>query len=160
MENEKELPEHQEKQHHEDYTPPVFEKKALELLKKCKDITLTSVSEEGYPRTCYLARIAYDSYYEVYVSTGKDGTKVRHFTKNPKASVCYRVDGNSVTLSGDVSFVTDLKTKKRFWAPWMEKFFPDGAESEEFCVLKFTGTEATFWINHEFLRDYKITPQK
>lgn len=41
--------------------------------------------------------------------------KVTHFENNPKASVCCFRGGDSVTLIGNVSFVTDRETLKNFW---------------------------------------------
>lgn len=139
-------------------TKQEFEKKALELLGNCNDAVLTSVSEDGYPRSCMLGVVGRDSYYEIFFTTGSSGTKVRHFKNNPKASVCYVAGPDSVTLTGEVTIVSELAEKKRFWQDWMVEHFPeDGAESEEFCVLKFTGKEATFWIEHNFLRDEPVS---
>lgn len=138
-------------------TKQEFEQKATELLDKCSDAVLTSVSEDGYPRSCMLGVVARDSYYQMYFTTGTSGTKVRHFKNNPKASVCYVSGPDTVTLTGEVTFITELAEKKKYWQNWMSEHFPpEGAESEEFCVIKFTGKEATFWIEQNFLRDEPI----
>lgn len=133
-----------------------FEAKAFEMAKKCGECVLSSITEEGYPRSCMLSMLNPENYYTMYFSTGLDGVKTRQFRKNSKASVCYVVGNDSVTLVGDVDFVTDIETKKKCWSDWMFEYFPGGPATEEFCVLRFVGKEATFWIEHEFLRDEPV----
>lgn len=132
-----------------------LEEKALELLKNCNDAVLTTMGENGYPRSCMLGVIGFDDYKTIYFSTGY-GTKARHLKSNSKASVCYVVGPDSVTLSGDAEIIDDIDEKKRVWHDWMINIFPKGAEDENYCLIKFTGKEATFWINQVFERDKQI----
>lgn len=78
-------------------------KKAGNLLNNCNEITLASVNEVGYPRVCVLSKTKSESIKKVYVSTGMDSKKVKHFQENPKAGVCVWKDGNSITLTGNVA---------------------------------------------------------
>lgn len=133
-----------------------FQSEALKLIAECGDCTLTSVSEDGFPRTCFMGIMGYDSFSEVYISTGYEGTKVRHFKANNKASLAYRKDGDSVTLVGTVEFITDRAQKERFWFDWMYDHFPNGVDDENYCLIKFTGKVATYWIQNQFLRDDPI----
>lgn len=127
-----------------------LKKSAQELLESCGDVTVASVNEEGYPRICVVAKLKSEGFQTIYFSTGSSGTKTRHFRKNPKSSVCYYKDGNSVTLVGEVEIVEDMNIKKSLWFDWMIEHFPGGVTDSENCVLKFTGKEATVWIDKNF----------
>lgn len=133
-----------------------FQEEAGKIIEKCNDAVLTSVGEDGYPRSCFMGIMGYDSFSEIYFSTGANGTKVRHFKQNAYASVTYKDGADSVTLVGEVEIITDPAMKQRFWGDWMLEHFPKGVNDYNYCLLKFTGTEATYWINHEFLRDEPI----
>ena len=41
------------------------------------------------------------------------------------------------------------------WGDWMLDHFPGGVEDPEYCVLKFTSTSATYWIDNVFVKDQK-----
>jgi general stress protein 26 len=63
--------------------------KAAELLAKCEEITLASINENGYPRICVMSKTKSEGIRKVWVSTSLSSVKVKHFTANPKASVCF-----------------------------------------------------------------------
>lgn len=133
-----------------------FRAESLRILEKCEEAVLTSVSPQGFPRACYLSIIGHKNFNKIYFSTGVSGTKVSHFRQNNKASVCYRLGADSVTLSGTVKIITDRSVKEKMWQDWMINYFADGVDDKEYCLLEFTGTEATYWIDHKYLRDDKI----
>ena len=127
-----------------------LKKSAAALLEACGEITVASVNENGYPRICVVSKLKSVGFSEVYFSTGTNGTKTRHFLKNPKSSVCYYKDGNSVTLIGEMTVSDDMKIKEELWQDWMIAHFVAGVNDPEYCVLKFTGKEATVWIDNVF----------
>ncbi len=127
-----------------------LEKKAEVLLQYCPVIILNSVTDEGYPRGCALVKIANDGFKKIYVSTGSLSNKVTHFRKNPKAGICYTMGADGVTLIGNVRIIDDFSEKEPFWQDWMKEHFPLGAKDPSFCVLEFTTSEATFWIEKIF----------
>ncbi len=53
--------------------------------------------------------------YFVSSKRSKLNGKVTHFENNDKASVCYSLGGDSVTLIGRVEFVTDRELQGRVW---------------------------------------------
>lgn len=126
-------------------------KKAAALLSNCSEITLSSVNENGYPRICVLSKTKADGIKKVWCSTGLSGTKVKHFNENPKASVCFWKDGNSVTLVGKVIVKTDREIREEMWLDWFIDHFPGGIDDPEYCILEFTAEEATLWIDGEFI---------
>lgn len=133
-----------------------FHKEALRILEDCTDAVLTSVSEDGFPRSCYLSIIGHDGFENIYFSTGTNGTKVRHFKSNNKASVCYSNGTDGITLVGTVEIVEVIETKKKYFHDWMLNYFKDGVADKEYCLLKFTAIEGTFWIDQEFLCNEKL----
>lgn len=128
-----------------------IEEKAASMLQRCETVNLASVSMEGYPRPVPMARISSKGFSTVWLTTGKDSLKVKHFLENPKAGLSYFENGNSVVLTGDVEVITDLETKKQFWIDWFIEYFPNGFEDTNYCLLKFKATYATFWIDKEFI---------
>ena len=102
-----------------------IEDKANELIKKCDVVMLTSINEKGYPRTCVLAIAKAEGFSDVYFITSKRSPingKVTHFENNPKASVCYFLGGDSVTLIGNIEFVEIEKHRNLFGVSSIEDF--------------------------------------
>ena len=141
-----------------------LEQKADELVSRCELATLTSVNENGYPRTCLLAVAKADGFSEVYFVTSKRSAingKATHFENNPKASVCFFSGGDSLTLVGRVEFVTDRALQEQVWKETDRRFFKNGIDDPKFRLLKFRTMEATFWIDGKFRTcKYKLTEEK
>lgn len=130
-----------------------LEDKACELIKKCDVATLTSINEKGYPRTCVMSIAKAEGFSDIYFVTSKRSEingKATHFEKNSKASVCYFLGGDSVTLIGDVQFIEDRATMENIWNETDRRFFKKGIDDPKFRLLKFHTTEATFWIEGKF----------
>ena len=125
--------------------------KAAALLGGCGEIALASVNENGYPRICVLSKTKSDGIKKVWCATGLSGTKTRHFNVNPKASVCFWKDGNSVTLVGKVTVQTDRQAREEMWSDWFIEHFPGGMDDPNYCILEFSAEQATLWIDGEFI---------
>jgi general stress protein 26 len=123
---------------------------AAELLQKSEVLTLASINEEGYPRICAMANIKSEGIRTIWMATGTSSKKTGHFRKNPKASICAYAGGDSLTLLGNVSVISDKSVKQSLWQDWFIKHFPKGAEDPEYCVLKFEALEATIYIDEMF----------
>lgn len=126
-------------------------KKASEMLEKCNEIILASVSENGYPRACVISRIKSEGIRKIWAATGLSSVKVRHFKACPKASACFYRNGNSVTLVGKVSVIQDPAIKAEMWIDWFIEHFPGGIDDPNYCILEFEADEATLWIDKEFI---------
>lgn len=126
-------------------------KKAGELLCKSSEVTLASVSENGYPRVCVLSKIKSEGVRKFWVATGSVSRKVSHFKENPKAGACFYSGGNSVTLVGKVSIIQDPAVKAEMWLDWFIEHFPGGIDDPNYCVLCFETEEATLWMDCEFV---------
>ena len=124
--------------------------KAEELLAKCDVVTLASINEEGYPRVCVISKIKTEGIRTVWMATGTNSTKTTHFRQNPKASLCYYLGGDSVTLLGQIEIVHDAIIKQELWQDWFIAHFPKGASDPEYCILRFNAHQATCWIEQCF----------
>ena len=130
-----------------------LEEKANALIEKCEVATLTSINEKGYPRTCLLSIARAEGFSDIYFVTSKRSDingKATHFEKNPKASVCYFLEGDSVTLIGNVEFIEDRQIQEAVWDEGGRRFFKKGIDDPKFRLLKFHTIEATFWIEGKF----------
>lgn len=130
-----------------------LEEKANQLIKKCKTAALTSINEKGYPRTCLLSIARADGFSDIYFVTSKRSKtngKATHFETNHKASVCYFLDGDSVTLIGNVEFIEDREIQAQVWNETDRRFFRNGIDDPKFRLIKFHTIEATFWIEGKF----------
>lgn len=130
-----------------------IEDKATKLLEKCDVVTLTSINENGYPRTCLLSKAKNIGFSDIFFVTSKRSKlngKATHFENNPKASVCYFCDGDSVTLIGNVEFIEDKDIQENIWNESDRRFFSKGVDDPKFRLLKFHTIEATFWIEGKF----------
>ena len=130
-----------------------IETKAEKLLDSVSVATLTSINENGYPRTCLLTKHRNDGFSDIYFVTSKRSKlngKATHFEHNPKASVCYFFGGDSVTLIGNVAFVENRALQESIWSDADRRFFSKGIDDPKFRLLKFHTTEATFWIDGKF----------
>ncbi len=130
-----------------------LEDKAAELLSRCDVLTLTSINENGYPRTCLVSKLKAEGFRDIYVETSKRSElagKATHFERCTKASVCFFQGGDSVTLVGDVKIISDPQEKKAFEALCNKGFFKKGVEDPKHRLLMFHATEATFWIGGRF----------
>lgn len=76
--------------------------KAAELLAKCEVVTLASITEDGYPRICVMAKVKTEGIRTIWMATSSRSAKTGHFQNNPKASSLL-FDGGSVTLLGNAS---------------------------------------------------------
>ena len=129
--------------------PEEFRLKANQLLHKAGVVSLASVDENGYPRICVLSCLKPEDIGTIIVSTGTNGTKVSHFRSSSKASVCFHDERDSVTLVGEVEFVTDISTKKDVFLDWMYDHFT-GVDDPNYCVIAFHPKTACVWIEGHF----------
>lgn len=128
-----------------------FIEKAEKLLGKCTACTVASISETGYPRICVLVPLKTKGIKEFWFSTGTSSNKVRHFLKNSKAGVTFYEGGDSVTLTGEMSILSDKTVKDDLWRDWLGKHFANGGKNDpEYCIIHFIAKEATVYIDNEF----------
>lgn len=117
--------------------------RALQLLDACDTIALTSVGEDGYPRSAVMTKLENDGLKTFYFFASSKSNKVRNLLANPKASLCWYSPGGSVSLMGDVDIALEQGIRERCWRDWLAKAFPQGPSDPGFTVLRFTAHEAS-----------------
>lgn len=131
---------------------PIREKAAA-VLSRCEEVTLASVNSEGFPRPVPMSIMKTVGFSEVWMSTGSYSEKTVEFRLNRKAGLCYSSNGDSVVMRGTVEIVTDDVLRKEMWKDWMINHFPGGPTDPDYVLLRFVGTDATFWIDGEFVHE-------
>jgi len=129
---------------------PEIVMKAETMAAACAHVMLASVNEEGYPSVCVLSKNKAEGIRKIFVSTGLSSAKVRNFRSNPRASVCFYENDDSVTLVGRVRIEQERAIREEMWIDWFTDHFPAGIDDTNYCVLVFHTEEATLWIDGEF----------
>lgn len=130
-----------------------IKQEAIELLNNCEVVSLASIDQHGYPRPVVVSKIKTDGIDTIWFSTGTSSEKTKNFIDNPKAGVSFFKEGDSVTLTGAITIVNDTTEKKALWVDWLYEHFPKGVDDPEYCILKFTAEQATYWIDHKFVKE-------
>lgn len=106
------------------------------------DVYLISyISTEGYPITKALTsprKVEPHGIY--YFSTVNHSMKTDAYRQNPNASLYFldRKKYVGISLVGKMEIIEDYKRKKDFWLPTDEMFYPNGIDSDDYVILKFT----------------------
>ena len=126
-------------------------KEAELLLEKCRMLSVSSITEKGYPRVCILAKVKAEGCKTFYFSTAASSKKITHYKKNPKAGVTFYDGNDTVTLLGKMIVIEDKKTKDSLWDDWMAPHFPNGGKNDpEYAIIRFDAEEATAWLKGKF----------
>lgn len=124
--------------------------KAASIMKNASVANIAAIDGSGYPRASTISNIKTDGVKNVWFATGLQTGKVKCFTRNNKASVCYHESGDNITLMGTIEIITDAELKKRLWLDWFIDHFPGGVTDPDYCILKFTAEQAVFWIDCKY----------
>jgi len=128
------------------------EKTVGNILDKSGTVHIGSVDENGFPnvKAMYAPRIR-DGIKILYFSTNTSSLRVEQFRKNPHACV-YFMDKRffcGVMLKGIVEILVDTEIKKSVWRDGDEKYYTNGIEDEDYCVLKFTSICGRYYSNYK-----------
>ena len=81
--------------------------KANQIIKTCDAAYLGITDENGYPHVSTVSTIKPEDIFTAYFATGMGVNKTKRLLRNKRASVCYRADGNNITLVGETEILTD-----------------------------------------------------
>jgi len=128
----------------------IFEK-ANQIIKTCDAAYIGVIDENGYPNVSTVSVLKPDSIFEVYFSTGLGGSnKVKRLKKDKRASVCFRVGSDNITLVGEAEILTDQPTKSRFWEAQLINHYPQGETDPNYCIIKFTTKRVSLWVGFDY----------
>lgn len=135
--------------------------KILEIMKKAQNFAFFATCDGDQPRVRTMATMIDDDM-SVWMATSPKSRKVQQIKKNPKVSLTFVVppQGNqAATIIGEAKIIGDMEEKKKVWklaAFDPAVFWPDGPESESFCVLKINIKQIEWWESlQEGMKIYK-----
>ena len=108
---------------------------------------VASVDGEGYPQIKCMLVLEHGSAQVQWFSTNFSSKGVRHFLKNPKASVyyCDEVQFKGALFTGEMEVRTDYDARAFLWRDGFEMYYPKGVNDEDYCVLKFTADKVNYY---------------
>jgi general stress protein 26 len=115
--------------------------KIAAIMKETSSYAYLATSDGDQPRVRPVSPIVEDDL-SIWITTFNSSRKVSQIQKNPRISLAfveYPRGEKAATVIGKAEIIEDLEKKKRVWklATFdLLEFFPDGPESEEFCLLK------------------------
>ena len=127
-------------------------KEIEKFIDKCKVSIISSVDEAGFPNTKAMLRPSKrNGLREFYFSTNTSSMRVGQFQKNPHACIYFYRKGlinyTGVMLTGKVEVLTDEKSKRMIWKKGDTRFYKEGVNDPDYCVLRFTSSSGRFYRN-------------
>lgn len=123
--------------------------KSNQIIKSCDAAYMGVIDEAGCPSVSTVSRIMGENILEAFFSTTLDSNKAKRLLKNNKASICYRSDGNNITLVGTAEIVTEQTEKSRLWQDWFLSFFTLGETDPNYCIIHFKTKRVSLWVENE-----------
>jgi len=136
--------------------------KAEEIIGKSDAGYFTVIQPDGFPETAARSNIRPDGIRGCFFATGTSGAMAAALRENGKASVCFRNDGDNVTLTGHARIISEKKIKEDLWQDWFINHFPGGLEDQEYTVVRFDTFRVSLWVDRKqehFTLDQILKPQ-
>ncbi len=124
----------------------------LEFVKRQKTSIISSVDEDGYPWSRALIQPRCIEGNNIYFATYTSSNKVKHYRNNSKSSIYFFEKGKDfqgVMIKGKMEVLLDQEIKEKFWLPFYKRFYKYGVKDPEYCILKFTCSEAEWFSNYK-----------
>jgi len=121
------------------------------LLKTYRHVVVCSVDDNGFPAAKAMSIIKSEGAHTLWFSTNVSSTRTAQFLKNSKACV-YFMDIAAIhglSLTGEMTVITDDKTKAEFWFEGAEMYYPQGRTDPDYCIYKFTAEKGRYYHNLE-----------
>jgi general stress protein 26 len=112
---------------------------------------LTTVGEDGYPRTRAIMNLRNPSLFPkhadlfaahrrdlvTYVSTNTSSAKVRQVERNPRGCIyyCHPTRWRGVALIGDLEVLRDAELRRSLWNDGDEIYYPQGIDDPDYSVI-------------------------
>ena len=120
----------------------------VEIIKEIEPAYLATC-EGDQPRVRPVSPIV-EADMSIWVGTRSTSRKVKQIEQNPKVCLAFvqpphSAKGEKVAIViGEAKNISNLEEKKRFWRLWtqvypvfdLSRVYPDGPESNDFCLLK------------------------
>lgn len=119
------------------------EQKIVSIMKENCIHSYLATSDGDQPRVRPVTPIVEDDM-SIWVTTGSGSRKVKQLRENPKVCLSFvehPIGDKAAMVIGEARIIPDIEQKRRVWklAPFdLYEHFPDGPDSDDFCVLKIT----------------------
>ena len=114
--------------------------KAESILRSLPGLSVATNGEKGYPNLRALAIGHVDDIQTIWFSTSSCSKKLKELTEDPRGTL-YGFDMQSMSefrLYGSFEPLTDGESRKKVWKDEYLTYWPDGMDSPNMTVLKFT----------------------
>jgi general stress protein 26 len=120
------------------------------FVRKGSVVQLSYLNQDGFPVTKAMLKpriIEGIKYY--YFTTNTSSNKVKCLKTNNKACIYFYNQRfyRGVCLIGTIEVLEDYEIKKEVWKDGDEMFYPKGYVDSDYCVLKFTAIEGSYFCN-------------
>ena len=136
------------------------EKQKIVAIMKAITPAYLATCDCNQPRVRAVSPIVEDDM-SIWVSTHSTSRKVKQIKQNPKVCLAfvqppYAARGErAVIIQGEAEIIQSVEEKKRFWRLWSPVYpgfdlnmeYPNGPESNEFCLLKIIVKKIEWWEN-------------
>jgi general stress protein 26 len=128
--------------------------KIIGIMKKASGFAFLATGDGDQPRVRPVTPIVEDDM-SIWVATSAESRKVKQIKQNPKISLAFvqHPEGEkAATVIGEAEIVADMEQRKRIWelAPYdLSQYFPNGPESEDYCLLKISVGKIEWWEDFE-----------
>ena len=124
-----------------------LKKEIMDLVENAKDIFVSSIDENGFPNTKAMMSLQHDDLFTHYFSTNFSAKRTQQFLKNPKSCIyfCNEAEFRGLMLIGTMEVCTDIEHKAMLWHEGFEIYYPDGINTEDYCILKFTSEKGNYY---------------
>lgn len=119
---------------------------------------VSSIDENGCPNIKAMLSLQRDDLYTHYFSTNLYSRRAEQFRNNPKACVyfCDEKEFQGLMLTGEIEVMTDHRHKAMLWREGFEIYYPDGIDTENYCIFRFTAHKANYYhglVNFDFSKE-------
>jgi len=121
-------------------------KESLAVIANSEIAMVGTNGNEGYPNIKAMLKMENEGLHTLWFSTNVSSRRVGQLKKNPKACV-YFIDNaqwKGLMLVGNMEVLTDKASRQRLWRTGFEKYYPQGIDDPDYCVLRFS----TIWGNY------------
>ncbi len=87
----------------------------------------------------------------VWFFSGAHTRKVADMEAEPRVQLSYAVpdEFRFISMTGEASIIRDDDKKRELWIADLERWFPQGPESDDVVLIKITPSLVTWWIGEE-----------
>lgn len=134
-------------------------KKMTALVEHSKVSYVSSTDDLGYPNIKAMLVLHHEDLFTHYFSTKLTCHRTQQILHNPKACVYFCDESRflGLMLVGEITVLTDYQHKALMWRDGFEIYYPEGINTKDYCIYKFTAYKANFY---EGLNNINITKEE